>query len=392
MQKIKKNLLPLFIVILTITVVFVILENKPDAKRKAPSKISKVTVETMSVKSKPYTIFIESYGKVNAQIQSSLTSQVSGKIVFVNKSFRDGGFFKKDDILLKIENSDYEADVKIAQAELTLAKQALLEEEARVKQAKENWMRFGNNEVANKLVLRTPQLESSKAVVQAAQAKLLKTKLSLSRTNIKAPYNGRILKKNVDIGQVISTNSLLANIYSTDIIDVRLPIRNSELSLINLPNELSNDFTSKIPVTLSSNLIGEQKWEAVLTRTEAAIDSSSQQLYVIAQILNPYDKTNQQKSIKIGQYLTATIQGKKIKDALIIPNSSIYQGSYIYIEKDGFIHRRYIKILWQNNLNTIVSSGLENNENIVLTQLGVIGSGTEVKVMNKKKENKGSNK
>lgn len=392
MQKIKKNLLPLFIVILTITVVFVILENKPDAKRKAPSKISKVTVETMSVKSKPYTIFIESYGKVNAQIQSSLTSQVSGKIVFVNKSFRDGGFFKKDDILLKIENIDYEADVKIAQAELTLAKQALLEEEARVKQAKENWMRFGNNEVANKLVLRTPQLESSKAVVQAAQAKLLKTKLSLSRTNIKAPYNGRILKKNVDIGQVISTNSLLANIYSTDIIDVRLPIRNSELSLINLPNELSNDFTSKIPVTLSSNLIGEQKWEAVLTRTEAAIDSSSQQLYVIAQILNPYDKTNQQKSIKIGQYLTATIQGKKIKDALIIPNSSIYQGSYIYIEKDGFIHRRYIKILWQNNLNTIVSSGLENNENIVLTQLGVIGSGTEVKVMNKKKENKGSNK
>ena len=45
----------------------------------------------------------------------------------------------------------------------------------------------------------------------------------------------RQFSKSSDIGDVISANTLLAKIYATDLVEVRLPIKNSELSFIDLP-------------------------------------------------------------------------------------------------------------------------------------------------------------
>jgi multidrug efflux pump subunit AcrA (membrane-fusion protein) len=133
-------------------------------------------------------------------------------------------------------------------------------------------------------------------------------------------------------------------------------------------------------VVFTSNLIGKQQWQGKLVRTESAIDTNSQQLYVVAQILSPFDSAK--NAIKIGQYVNATIKGKNIQNALLIPNEAIYQGTYVYIlQKGNLLKRVDIEYDWQNESVTLVKNGLKTADTLITTPLGQVSSGTPVTLL-----------
>jgi RND family efflux transporter MFP subunit len=388
---VKKLLLPLTLIIITAAIILFIRENPPQSKRGKISKAPQMTVETTTLTPTNYQVVVQSFGTVTPRTQSVLFAQVSGQINKVSKQFRAGGFFEQGDILIQLDDRDHRAEVKIAQASLMSAKQNLQEEGARVKQAKADWKRLGNGKTPNALVLRQPQYEAAKAQVLSAEALLDKVKLSLERTKIVAPYAGRILKKNVDIGQVISSNTQLADIFAVDYVEIRLPIKNKDLPLMKLPEEYRNadekiDLEEKensmiSNVVITSDLMGKQVWQGKIVRTESAIDEVSQQLYVVAQIIRPYDSEyNKGAQIKMGQYVTAHITGREVQKALVIPSSAIYQGSYVYIVQDNLLMRKDIELGWQNGSESIVTQGLNAGDELVLTSLGQVSSGTPVAI------------
>ena len=313
-----------------------------------------------------------------------LVAQVGGQIVEINENVRDGGFFEKGDTLGQIDPRDYEADVQIALASLADAKQAMAEAIARSDQAREDWERLGNEGEPSKLVLRIPQLEAARAGVGSAESALTKVKLDLERTSIVAPFAGRVIRKLVDLGQVVGPNTQLAEIYATDVVEIRLPLRNRDLGFIDLPESYrhSGPRETSIDVLIKSDLIGNEKWQARLVRTEGAIDESARQLHVIAQIDDPFGPRSEGRSpLKIGQYVTAEIEGKTLPGALVIPNSAIYQGSYVYTVEDDILRRRDIEIAWQNDIDAIVDNGLELGMDLVMTPLGQVTSGIRVSVL-----------
>lgn len=386
MAKLTKLILPVCIIGVTVLVAQFIRANPPESNRRAPSKAPQMTVEVLPLKAQSYPVIIESYGTVQPQTQSALVSQVSGQITHINEQFREGGFFEKGQVLVELDDRDYKAEVKVARAGLLSAQQTLLEEQARAQQAEIDWQRLNNGKPANDLVLRKPQLEAAKAKVLSAQAQLEKAELALERTKVTAPYSGRILSKAVDLGQVISSNTKLADIYATDYVEIRLPIKNKDLSLLSLPEEYRNGQgpAKPKPVTFTSDLIGSQQWQGNLVRTEGAIDTNSQQLYVVGQIDEPFSKGNQKAnkvSIKIGQYVTAEIPGQSLEQALVIPNRAIYQGSYVYLVKEGLLKRTEIEVRWQNGEEAIISAGLQEGDQVVISPLGQVSSGTPVSIL-----------
>lgn len=385
-----KNTVLIIIILVMAGLVMLIVKNPPQSKRGKPSSAAQMTVQTMTISPESYQVKVQSYGTVQPRTQSVLFAQVSGQIMHVSPQFRDGGFFEQGDILIQLDDRDHKAEVNIAQASLLSAKQALLEEEARSRQAEIDWKRLGNGRAATALVLRKPQLESAKARLLSSQAQYNKAKLALERTQIIAPYAGRILKKHVDIGQVVSSNTSLANIYAIDYVEIRLPIKNKDLPLINFPEEYRDAgvIGEKNDVLLTSSLLGEHSWHGQVIRTESAIDENSQQLYVVAQILKPYDaQDNQGAQLKIGQYVTASITGKTLEEAIVIPSKSIYQGSYVYIVEGGVLKRKEVTMGWQNGHDAIVLSGLNINDKLVLTPLGQVNSGTPVAISGEENHN-----
>jgi RND family efflux transporter MFP subunit len=393
MSKFKKYGIPLVILAGSILLAVFIFSNPPTADRQRPSKAPQMTVEVQKLVPQLYQIKLSSFGTIRPRTESVLVAQASGQINYISDNFRDGGFFEQGDVLLKLDDRDHQADVKIAEASLLDAKQQLAEENAWSAQALTDWQRLGKKGEPSDLVLRVPQLEAAKAELLSAEAQLDKAKLTLERTKIVAPYAGRVLTKNVDVGQVISSNSELADIYAVDYVEVRLPLKNQDLELIDLPEEYRNQKVNAEPalVVFESEMSKQHKWQGSLVRTEGAIDSDSQQLYVVAQIEDPYALTKANDfPIKIGQYVSAKISGKLLSDVLVVPNKSIYQGSYVYVVEEGVLRRREVTLLWKNETDAIIKSGLAENEQLVTTSLGQVSSGTRVSIAGKESESDNS--
>lgn len=385
-RRFVKKHLPLVLLALFLLVLMLLYLFRPQASRQFTPPVSRISVEVQPLQQRDIVADIRSYGLVEPLIRSKIVAQVSGRVIFVAEEFRDGGFFNSGDVLLRIEPDDYEIEVEIAQANLAEAERQLQEEIAQAEQARQDWQRLGRDEPASPLVLREPQLESARAGVRSAAARLRAARLDLQRCEIRAPFDGRVLSNSIDLGQVVSSNTAVAEIYATDAVEVRLPIKNRELPLLNLPEAYQGDTgpAAELPdVQIISDLAQQEIWQGKIVRTASSIDSNSRQLYVVARIDNPYgDKAKGRFPLKIGQYVTARIEGRKIEDVLSVPNRAIYQGTYVYLYREGAVYRREIKLTWQNEVYAIVGEGLSDGDILVLTPLGQISSGTPVKLSN----------
>lgn len=378
------KLAPIIILAALAGLAYLILHNPPQAERAPAPAAPQLSVAVLELERRPYRVLLQSYGTVQPRTRSMLVAQVFGEITSINDSLRTGGFFEQGEVLLNIDRRDYLANVKIAEGSLLDAKQALIQEQARAAQALEDWQRLGNQGQAPALVLRQPQLAAAEARVASAQSTLDKARLELERTRVVAPYAGRVMNKLVDQGQVVNRNSLLAEIYAVDYVEVRLPLRNRDLPFIDLPENYRFETGATPPgprVTLRSELGDGAGWSGRVVRTEGAIDERARQLHVVAQIDDPFGiHARAGAPLKIGQYVTAEVEGTLLHDALLIPTGAIYQGGYVYIVADGILQRRDIEIAWQNQTEALVASGLEQGELLALTPLGQVTSGVRVTV------------
>ena len=249
----------------------------------------KVDVQTLHPQS--YQVWLATQGTVQARTESDLVSQVRGKVISVSPSFRPGGFFEEGDVLMEIDRRDYEMEVRIASGQLAQAKLRLSEEEATAAQALADWKRLNLSEEPSDLVLRKPQLNEAQANVDSASARLELAQLNLERTSIRAPYAGRVLYNQVDLGQYVSPGSSLARIYAVDYAEIRLPLSERQLAYIDLPELYRGDNQTSIDgpeVALTWTVGNEQyDWQGKIVRPEGALDTRSRQLFVVAQVENP---------------------------------------------------------------------------------------------------------
>ncbi|WP_044841584.1 efflux RND transporter periplasmic adaptor subunit [Thalassomonas viridans] len=384
MKKLKKIIIPAVLMLAASAAVMAIINNPPKSEGRNRGQENKMNVAAAQITPQDFQVKLASYGVVQPKTQTSLISQVSGEVVYLSEKFREGGFFNKGERLLAVDARDYQANVDIARAALAAADLALKEEQARGTQALEDWQRLRKDEKPDELAMRKPQLAYATANLAAARAELNKALLALERTEIKAPYNGRVLSKQVDIGQVIAGNSLLGEIYATDVVEVRLPVNNEDLTLLDLPEEFREGSYSQqnIRVNFTSDIYKSQTWQGQIVRTEGAIDQNSQQLYVVAEIKDPFSISKDQSPVKIGQYVNATIFGKLLTDAIVIDKNTIYQESYVYTLVNDALKRTDIHIRWQNDNLAIIDRGLSVNSMLVSTPLGMVSSGTRVNLVN----------
>lgn len=389
----NRRSIPILLLLVFAGVAFVLINNPPAQQSRPHSDALQMSVSTQVLTARDYPISIASYGTVRPRTQSLLVAQVAGQVLTVADNFDNGGFFKQGDVLLLIDDRDYQADVKIAQAALMDAEQMLAEEQARSELALKDWQSLGRKDVANDYLLRKPQLIAAQARIISAESSLLKAQLNLERTKITAPYDGRVMSSNVDLGQVVGANAVLGEIYASDKLELRLPIRNRDLKYVDLPEVYKDANQPRVAfpvVDIFSSLVKDQVWRGLVVRTESAIDTESRQLHVVAEINEPFLLNKEQAQIKIGQYVTAKIAGKILSNSIVIPASSIYQSSFVYIverpasnaEKNiSLLQRKPITIAWQNDSDAVVESGLEVGDELVLSPLGQVSSGTQVNII-----------
>ena len=207
----KKISLPASIFIGGLVLTALLIISKPDPKpTDIPLQIP--NVETVPAIIQTTKVQISSQGSVIPKTEIQLSSEVSGRIEWVSTKLDNGSKFKKGDILLRIDKRDYELNLTNAESNLYQAKVNLEREIAESQIAKDQWSRTREG-TPNDLALRKPQLAQAQALLKAAEANFEIAQRNLSRTSLKAPFDGRIKNKFVDVGAVISPGVPLALIY-----------------------------------------------------------------------------------------------------------------------------------------------------------------------------------
>lgn len=373
-------LLPIVIIVVALALAFILISSKKPLEQE-PTIDKAFLVDAQRVYTESVDFAIKTQGNVIPKNQTKLSSQVSGAIVKISPVFVEGGFFDKGDVLIELEQDDYLTEVKLAEAQLAQAEADLQEEVARGKVAEKEW-RSVNSTAPPALGLRQPQLAREQANVKGAQAQLERAKRNLSRTQIKAPYNGVVVQRDVDLGQFLPVGSVIGEVYSIDVAEVRLPITNSDLAFLHLDTGVSQSNV----VNLSANVAGKfMQWEGKLVRSEGVLSTDNRVIYAIAEIADPYmrksDSVKGGAPLRYGQFVQASISGTQTEDVIVLPRQLVrLDNTVITVSDDRTLAIKAVDILRSDEQNVYIGSGIESGEQVVTSAVPNAYSGMKVRL------------
>ncbi|QQX81095.1 efflux RND transporter periplasmic adaptor subunit [Shewanella sp. KX20019] len=374
---ILRRVSPLFILIFFIVAAKVLISTKEAPEQKADEAPIPI-VDVMEVQQQTVSLNLPSYGIVSPKYKTQLVTEVQGRMLNISSKFVAGGVVKKGEQLAVIEPSDYEADLMQAQASLAQAKAALEEERAKGEVAKNDWKGYDGG-IPPELGLRLPQLKQEQANVKFQQAALARAERNLERTVIRAPFDGIIKARNVDLGQYVTLGTNLGELYDTRVAEIRLPLSNSDLAYL---ESVDNPDTE---VTLSADLAGKVvSWTGKIIRSEGVIDAENRMVYLVAEVKDPYLRSTKlagQLPLKYGSFVTAVIKGRTVEGIVKLPRYLVRHGKVILITEDNSVEIRAVNVVRTDLENVYIKDSLASGERISVTNLSNVENGELVKIL-----------
>jgi RND family efflux transporter MFP subunit len=388
-MKFESIKLPLIILSACALVVLLLVLFKPEPPRN-PVEIKPLIVDVVEVKRRALPVAIATQGVVSPRVDTSMISEVSGRVISVSDKFVVGGFFERGDVLLKIDDTDYIVKLRQVEAAVALARSRLAQERGFSKVALVEWERRHNRDSLDSpsrdLALRKPQIEEAKAQLASTLAQLEQAKSNLMKTKFTAPYRGLVKSKSVDISQYVSAGSEVAQIFAIDIAEIRLPVGESKLAYLNLPDDFITNRGQINASVVLTHTVDEEIYthQAYLTRTEGVLDAGSRSLYLVAQVPDPYgleSKRNKSSMLRVGTFVNAQIQGKTIPGLVELPRNILRPGNNIWVvDSQNRLQQRKITVLRTAGEKMLISKGLTDGDIVSLTSLGPVLSGTPVRI------------
>ena len=357
---------------------------RPPTDTEEPPVVS-VTIDVTSVVKEDLRIQVQAQGTVTPLRRTNILSEINGRVIEVSPSFVVGGFVSEGDVLLRIDPRDYQTNLLRAQAAVESAESNLAQEKGRAQVALQEWQKLPKgsqrSEEARDLYLRKPQLELAEAQLLAARADLNTARDNLERTIIKAPYDALIREKHSELGQFVAAGTPLADIFSVEYAEVRLPIPQSKLDYLELPGLAG--YEAGAAIDLYTDVAGEiRHWTAELHRTEGVFDERSRVLYTVARIRDPYALNDPDREpLRVGTFVNANIEGRELEGIVSLPRYLLRAGNFVWVvDSDQRLRNRQISMLRTGGDLVYVTAGLDHGDLVSLTSLDNSFAGSRVTI------------
>ena len=343
-----------------------------------PSSIEKIatTVRVVEIQPKSVQLKVNSQGSVMPSTESQLIPEVSGKVSWMSPNLVAGGYFNDQEILIRVDDTDYKTKLDRAQANLTRAEAE--------QQHNEFEYRRMQSLVKRNLVSRS-QLENAlrafrvaEASLQDATANFNQAEQDLSRTQIKAPFAGLVRAENVDIGQFVSRGNPIATIYAGNRAEVRLPIADRQLAFLNIPVSIRGEIPKEFQpeVTLTAQYAGQTlAWKGTIVRSEAEIDVSSRMVQLVARV----ESSSNPVPLSIGLFVSAEIEGLAANNIVVLPREALRNDNQVLIvDKENRLRFRKIDTLRLYQDDLLIKAGLEAGERVCVSPIQTVIEGMKV--------------
>jgi membrane fusion protein, multidrug efflux system len=307
-----------------------------------------LSLEGLVATTKTISAQIEVPGSILANESTEIRPEVSGRVVQLN--IKEGAFVSQGTLLAKLYDEDLQAQMKKLEVQLKIADQTEKRQSQLLK------IQGISQQDYDLSLLQVHNLNADMDIVKTA----------IRRTEIRAPFSGKLGLRNISPGAYVTPTTIATTISQVNQLKLQFSI--PEKYGAQLKNGQNIDFT----------IDGvEKKFSASIIATESGITENTRSLAVRALI------KNKDESLLPGAFAKVKLKLEKSEDAIMIPNSSVVpqgRSKFIYLYKNGKAKQTEITTGVRDSTNIQALSGIDKGDTVITSGLLYLRPDVDVKL------------
>lgn len=297
-----------------------------------PYEVKAIVAEPRELENRIYTT-----GTVLANEEVEIRAEIPGRITAIN--FQEGSYVKKGDLLLTINDSELQAQLKKLALDEKLASDDV----------------FRKEKLLELKAISQEEYDISQNQLGVIRANMELVSSQIDKTKIYAPFSGRIGLRYVSPGGFISSANLVARMQQTDPVKIEFTV--PEKYIVNISNGMAIQFT------VAGN---DSTFAGTIYATEPRIDPSTRTFAARARCVNPGNV------LTPGAFARITIILEKISDALVVPSEALIpdmQGKKLMLCREGKVKSVYVETGIHTEYEVQVTSGINPMDTVIISGL-----------------------
>ena len=356
----------------------------------APSQVETVTV-TMAYPSQDFTV-LNATGYVVAQRKAAVASKATGRLIWLG--VQEGSRVGKDDVIARLEDLDVKAtrdqasaNVLVARANLTQGQAELQDAQTALKRSQgllaEGFVSQASHDIA---VVRynksTAQIASLQASIAAAVANLRGAQVSVEQTLIRAPFDGVVLTKAANVGDIVTP-------FSSALDSKGAVVTMADMTTLEVEADVSESSLSKVrigqPVEIQLDALPDQRFRGEVSRTVPTVDRAKATVMTKIRFLEPDARVLPEMSAKVA-FLSKKVGDTERSARPALNPAAIANRNgreVVFVVKEGKLAEVPIETGAKIGDLVEIRRGPQPGEKVVLKPLDKLRDGTAVKAASK---------
>ena len=319
------------------------------------------TVSSATVKEEDWAPTLSAVGSISAVQGAVVSSELGGVVSQI--AFENGGTAKKGDLLLQLDASAEEAQLKSAEADLQLAHSDL--ERSR--------------ELVGRKVISKAEIDASESKFKQKEGGVEQMRSMIAKKTVRAPFDGQLGIRQVNVGQMINSGQQVVQLTSLD----------SLFADFALPQQYLGQLKPGLDVHVTTDALPGRVFDGKVTAINSMVDSSTRNITLQATLENP------EHALRPGMFAKAEVTLPEKHKALVVPGSAISYapfGDSVFViekkkdEKTGkesqMIRQQFVRVGEARGDLVAITQGLKAGETIVSTGVFKLRNGMTVTINN----------
>jgi RND family efflux transporter MFP subunit len=362
------------------------------AQRVQAAPVKTTTVNTVSGPGAAAGAVLNASGYVTARRRATVSSKMTGKVleVFVE----EGKAVKKGQVLATLDDSQMKAGLNVATAQLTAAKSAAAEDEARLREAERQLNRL--NQLIKEKVVGRAEVDTAEAAVETLKARIAMQRqqvevaerqvaaqeTDLRDTVVRAPFDGIAISKDAQPGEMISPVSAGGGFTRTGICTI------VDMASLEIEVDVSETYINRVkpgqPVEAVLDAYPDWRIPAHVITSVPTADrqKATVKVRIGFQELDPRILPDMGVKVSFLEERALDSANTPVKPRLLVPKSAVRTDgsqSVVFVVRDDRVERRAVKVGPAQGDQVEVMSGLNSGERIVVEGHDGLADGTRVK-------------
>jgi RND family efflux transporter MFP subunit len=317
---------------------------------------------------------VRAQGTLAPRDEIELVAEVAGRVVWISPSFDGAGEFAANEPLVRIAPDDYEIGAQRAQAAVARAESQLTLARAALERSQALFDAGATSPAAHEQALGGLQI--AQANLSDARAAREQAELALSRTEVRAPFAGRVRERKVALGQYLAPSAPVARVYGGEGAEVKLSVRAEDTAFLALPDDPSAPGPR---VLLRGDVAGApREFAARIASSAGALDPRTRMLTLVARVEGGADAAS--AALAMGAFVDAEIEGREEPHVVKLPRAALSGEAGVFVVGDGdTLEARAVEVLRADEETVWIARGLAAGERVCARAPAALAAGMRVR-------------